>query len=162
MLHVNNSIDPVENAFARDAVSGLSADVKSRWLYDERGSLRPRHRRWRPRRRGAVPRSCRNRRPVACASVVSLPGWASSGRGSGRAVRPGVWIAAGAWRFRSVATRREKSNREVPFHVFLRGPTPRVLRTPRRLIADGRDAGAHSALRRRYLMPIECMSKGNF
>jgi uncharacterized SAM-dependent methyltransferase len=41
MLHVNNSIDPVENAFARDVVGGLSADVKtltSRWLYDERGS----------------------------------------------------------------------------------------------------------------------------
>jgi dimethylhistidine N-methyltransferase len=41
MLHVNNSTDPVENAFARDVVGGLSADVKtlpSRWLYDERGS----------------------------------------------------------------------------------------------------------------------------
>jgi uncharacterized SAM-dependent methyltransferase len=41
MLHVNNSIAPVENAFARDVVGGLSADVKtlpSRWLYDERGS----------------------------------------------------------------------------------------------------------------------------
>ena len=41
MLHVNNSIDPVENAFARDVVGGLSADVKtlpSRWLYNERGS----------------------------------------------------------------------------------------------------------------------------
>src|SRR4051794_36313380 len=41
MLHVNSSIDFVENAFARDVVGGLSADVKtlpSRWLYDERGS----------------------------------------------------------------------------------------------------------------------------
>lgn len=41
MLHVNDSIDAVENAFARDVVGGLSADVKtlpSRWLYDERGS----------------------------------------------------------------------------------------------------------------------------
>ncbi|WP_050387282.1 L-histidine N(alpha)-methyltransferase [Bradyrhizobium pachyrhizi] len=41
MLHVTNSIDPVENVFARDVVGGLSADVKtlpSRWLYDERGS----------------------------------------------------------------------------------------------------------------------------
>jgi hypothetical protein len=79
-----------------------------------------------------------------------------------RAVRPGVRIAAGAWRSRSVATRREKSDCEVPFHVFLRRPTPRVRRTPRRLIADGRDAGADSAFQRRYLTPIECMSKGNF
>ncbi|WP_377831017.1 L-histidine N(alpha)-methyltransferase (plasmid) [Bradyrhizobium lupini] len=41
MLHVKNCISPVENAFARDVVGGLSADVKtlpSRWLYDERGS----------------------------------------------------------------------------------------------------------------------------
>ena len=41
MLHVNNSTELVENAFARDVVGGLSADVKtlpSRWLYDERGS----------------------------------------------------------------------------------------------------------------------------
>jgi dimethylhistidine N-methyltransferase len=41
MLHEYNSIDPVEDAFARDVVDGLSADVKtlpSRWLYDERGS----------------------------------------------------------------------------------------------------------------------------
>ena len=41
MLHVNDSIDAVENAFARDVVGGLSADVKtlpSRWLYNERGS----------------------------------------------------------------------------------------------------------------------------
>jgi dimethylhistidine N-methyltransferase len=41
MLHVNNGICPVENAFARDVVDGLSAEVKtlpSRWLYDERGS----------------------------------------------------------------------------------------------------------------------------
>jgi hypothetical protein len=44
--------------------------------------------------------------------------------------------------------------------VFLRRPTPR--RAPRRLIADGRDAGAHSAFGRRYLTPIECMSKWNF
>ena len=29
-------------------------------------------------------------------------------------------------------------------------------------IADGQDAGAHSAFGRRYLTPIECMSKGNF
>ncbi len=71
-------------------------------------------------------------------------------------------IEAGAWRFRSVATRREKSNREVSLHVLLRRPAPRVRRTPRRLIADGRDAGAYSAFGRRYLTPIECMSKGNF
>jgi uncharacterized SAM-dependent methyltransferase len=41
MHHVNNSIGPVENAFARDVVGGLSADAEtlpSRWLYDERGS----------------------------------------------------------------------------------------------------------------------------
>jgi dimethylhistidine N-methyltransferase len=41
MLHINSSIDPLENAFSRDVVGGLSADVKtlpSRWLYDERGS----------------------------------------------------------------------------------------------------------------------------
>jgi dimethylhistidine N-methyltransferase len=41
MHHVNNSIELVENAFARDVVAGLSGDVKtlpSRWLYDERGS----------------------------------------------------------------------------------------------------------------------------
>ena len=50
----------------------------------------------------------------------------------------------------------------LPFHVFLRRPTPRVRRTPWRLIADGRDAGAHSAFGQRYLEPIECMSKGNF
>jgi len=42
-----------------------------------------------------------------------------------------------------------------------RPDTPNT-RTPRRLIADGRDAGAHSAFGRRYLTPIECMSKGNF
>ena len=41
-------------------------------------------------------------------------------------------------------------------------PAPRVRRTPRRLIADGRDAGAHSAFGRRCLTPIECMSKENF
>jgi biotin/methionine sulfoxide reductase len=51
---------------------------------------------------------------------------------------------------------------KVPFHVFLRRPTPRIRRTPRRLIADGQHAGAHSAFGRRYLTPIECMSKGNF
>jgi len=45
-------------------------------------------------------------------------------------VRPGIRIAIGAWRFRSVATRREKSDREVSFHVLLRRPTPRVRRTP--------------------------------
>ena len=45
--------------------------------------------------------------------------------------------------------------------VFLRGPTLRVRRTPRRLIAGGQNAGAHSAFGR-YLTPIECMSKGNF
>ena len=28
--------------------------------------------------------------------------------------------------------------------------------------ADGQDAGAHSAFGRRYLTPIECMTKGNF
>jgi hypothetical protein len=39
---------------------------------------------------------------------------------------PGVRIAVGAWRFRSVARRSEKSDREVPFHVLLRRPTPRV------------------------------------
>ena len=82
--------------------------------------------------------------------------------GTARAVRPGVWIAAGAWRFRSVATRWKKDDREVPLHVFLRRPTPRVGRAPRWLIEDGRDARAHSALGRRYLTPIECMSKGNF
>ncbi|MCA1396267.1 L-histidine N(alpha)-methyltransferase [Bradyrhizobium sp. BRP56] len=41
MLHENSSIAPVEHAFARDVICGLSADVKtlpSRWLYDERGS----------------------------------------------------------------------------------------------------------------------------
>ncbi|AJA61697.1 L-histidine N(alpha)-methyltransferase [Bradyrhizobium japonicum] len=41
MLHVNDSIEAVENVFARDVVGGLSADVKtlpSRWLYNERGS----------------------------------------------------------------------------------------------------------------------------
>lgn len=41
MLHTSNGIDIVENAFAKDVVCGLSADVKtlpSRWLYDERGS----------------------------------------------------------------------------------------------------------------------------
>jgi dimethylhistidine N-methyltransferase len=41
MHPVNNSIELVENEFARDVVAGLSADVKtlpSRWLYDERGS----------------------------------------------------------------------------------------------------------------------------
>ena len=40
MLHAIDN-DVVENAFARDVVVGLSADVKtlpSRWLYDERGS----------------------------------------------------------------------------------------------------------------------------
>jgi len=38
---MNNSIDLIENAFARDVVAGLSARTKtlpSRWLYDERGS----------------------------------------------------------------------------------------------------------------------------
>jgi len=39
---------------------------------------------------------------------------------------------------------------------------PRVRHTLRRLIADGPDAGAHSAFGRRYLTPIECMSKGSF
>lgn len=41
MHHVNNSVELVENEFARDVVAGLSADVKtlpSRWLYDEKGS----------------------------------------------------------------------------------------------------------------------------
>ena len=37
-----------------------------------------------------------------------------------------------------------------------------ALQSARNLIADGRDAGAHSAFGRRYLKPIECMSKGNF
>ena len=37
-----------------------------------------------------------------------------------RVVGPGVWIAIGAWRLRSVPTRQEKSDREVPFHVLLR------------------------------------------
>lgn len=64
-------------------------------------------------------------------------------------------IPAAARRSRSVATRREKSDREVLFHVFL----PRVRRTPRRLIADGRDTGAHSAFGRRYLTPIECSQR---
>ena len=66
------------------------------------------------------------------------------------------------WRFRSVATRREKSDREEPLHFLLRRPAPRVRRTPRQLIADGWDAGAHSAFGQRYLPPIECISKGNF
>ena len=38
---MNDSIDAVENPFARDVVGGLSADVKtlpSCWLYNERGS----------------------------------------------------------------------------------------------------------------------------
>src|SRR5215470_11135635 len=70
--------------------------------------------------------------------------------GAARAVRPGVWIAAGAWRFRSVATRWEKSDREVPLHVFLRRPAPRVRRAPRWLTADRRDARAHNALGQRY------------
>ena len=68
----------------------------------------------------------------------------------------------GAWRFRSVAARWEKSDREVPFHVLLRRPTPRVRRTPRRLIEDGQAADARSAFGRRYPTLIECMSKGNF
>jgi hypothetical protein len=38
-----------------------------------------------------------------------------------------------------------KGDREVPLHVFLRRPTPRVRRAPRGLIEDGRDARAHSA-----------------
>ena len=41
MFYVNNGIELVESAFARDVVGGLSVDVKtlpSRWLYDERGS----------------------------------------------------------------------------------------------------------------------------
>lgn len=41
MLHKNNRIELVENAFAHDVLCGLSAVVKtlpSRWLYDERGS----------------------------------------------------------------------------------------------------------------------------
>jgi hypothetical protein len=37
-----------------------------------------------------------------------------------------------------------KGDREVPLHVFLRRPTPRVRRAPRWLTADGRDAHAHS------------------
>ena len=44
------------------------------------------------------------------------------------------------------ATRWEKSDREVPFHVLLRRPAPRVRRTPRWLIEDGRDARARTAL----------------
>jgi dimethylhistidine N-methyltransferase len=41
MLHISNCIDIIENAFAKDVIRGLAADVKtlpSRWLYDERGS----------------------------------------------------------------------------------------------------------------------------
>src|SRR3954447_2677990 len=37
---------------------------------------------------------------------------------------PGVRIAIRAWRFRRVARRSEKSDREVPFHVLLRRPKP--------------------------------------
>ena len=48
------------------------------------------------------------------------------------------------------ATRREKSDREVPLHVFLRRPAPRVRRAPRWLTADRRDARAHNALGQRY------------
>jgi hypothetical protein len=77
-------------------------------------------------------------------------------------VRPRVRITAGAWRFRSIATRREKSDREVPLHVFLRGPAPRVRCAPRWLTADRRGAGVHSAFRQRYPVTIEYMSKGNF
>jgi hypothetical protein len=54
------------------------------------------------------------------------------------AATPTVRIAAGAWRFRSGATRWKKGDREVPLRVFLLRPTPRVWRTPRRLIEDGR------------------------
>jgi len=41
MLHISNCIDIIENAFAKDVIRGLAADVKtlpSRWLYDEQGS----------------------------------------------------------------------------------------------------------------------------
>jgi len=41
MLRVKTASDFIDNAFYRDVVEGLSADVKtlpSRWLYDERGS----------------------------------------------------------------------------------------------------------------------------
>jgi hypothetical protein len=54
-----------------------------------------------------------------------------SGMGYGSRLAHGV--------FRSVATRREKSDREVTLHVFLRRPTHRVRRTPRWLIEDGGD-----------------------
>jgi len=82
-----------------------------------------------------------------------------SGLGYGSRLAHGVFQAL---RLPSVATRREKSDREVPLYVFLRGPAPQVRRAPRWLAADRRDARAHNAFRRRYPMPIECMSKGNF
>src|SRR3954463_7934657 len=44
----------------------------------------------------------------------------------------------------------EKGDCEVSFHVLLRRPAPRVWRTPRRLIEDGRAADAQSAFGRRY------------
>jgi hypothetical protein len=58
--------------------------------------------------------------------------------------------------------RWKRDDREVPFHVFLRRLTPRIRRAPRWLIKDGQDARAHSAFGRRYLTPIECMTKGDF
>ena len=51
-------------------------------------------------------------------------------------------MAAGARRFRSVRTRWKR----VPLSCYSSRPTARVRRTPRRLIEDGRNAGAHNAL----------------
>ena len=77
-----------------------------------------------------------------------------SGLGYGSRLARGV--------FETLRRDGKKGSREVPLHVRLRRPAPRVRRTSRRLIADERDAGAHSAFGRRYLTPIESMSKGNF
>jgi len=63
---------------------------------------------------------------------------------------------------RIVGRARRRLRREVPLHVFLRRPAPRVRRAPRWLTADRRVARAHNALGQRYPTLIECMSKGNF
>jgi len=88
-----------------------------------------------PQRRRARSRLLQSRRRTGCPAPYG---------GAARAVRAGVWIAAGAWRFRSVAMRREKSDREVPFHVFLRRPTPSTAHSS---TADRRRAGRRRAQR---------------
>jgi hypothetical protein len=54
----------------------------------------------------------------------------------GNAAAPGIRIAIGAWRFRSVAKRREKSDREVPLYVLLHRPASRIRRAPRWLTEE--------------------------